>query len=175
MKKSNLFDKIPTPKKAIAYVAYAVNRDTQESYYVTIFGALTKNCERCRVSTRESAKKGVAQFEQNNTDNVTGLYDFGIREIEIEPTAYENREFLEPRFDGAQSFYRKAEIVQTRTGFLLESFRVPVVLISEKTVFLGPDWNYSRTTIRHVKEFLKQQGYKAESKEQILKDYGENE
>ena len=174
MKKSNLFDKIPTPKKSIAYVAYAVNRDTQESYYVTIFGALTKNCERCLVSTRESAKKGVAQFEQNNTDNVTGLYDFGIREIEIEPTAYENREFLEPRFDGAQSFYRKAEIVQTRTGFLLESFRVPVVLISEKKAFLGTDWNHSRTTIRHVKEFLKQQGYKAESKEQILKDYGEN-
>ena len=59
-------------------------------------------------------------------------------------------------------------------GFLLESFRVPVVLISEKTVFLGTDWNYSRTTLRHVKEFLKQQGYKAESKEQILKDYGGN-
>ena len=174
MKKSNLFDKIPTPKKAIAYVAYAVNRETKESYYVTIFGTLTKNCERCLVSTRESAKKGVAQFEQNNTDNVTGLYDFGIREIEIDPTAYDNREFLEPRYDGAQSFYRKAEVVQTRTGFLLESFRVPVVLISEKTVFLGTDWNYSRTTIRHVKEFLKQQGYKAESKEQILKDYGGN-
>lgn len=174
MKKSNLFDEIKTPKKGVAYVAYAVNRDTKESYYVTIFGTLTKNCERCLVLTRESAKKGVAQFEQNNTDNVTSLYDFGIREIEIDPTAYESREFLEPRYDGAQSFYRKAEVVQTRTGFLLESFRVPVVLISDKTVFLGTDWNYSRTTIRHVKEFLKQQGYKADSKEQILKDYGGN-
>lgn len=175
MKNSNLLDKIPTPKKDIAYVAYAINRDTKESYYVTIFGTLTKNLERCLVSTRESAKKGVAQFEQNNTDNVTGLYDFGIREIEVDPTAYENREFLEPRYDGSQSFYRKAEVVQTRTGFLLESFRVPVVLISDKMVFLGTDWNYSRTTIRHVKEFLKQLGYKAESKEQILKDYGGNE
>lgn len=174
MKKSNLFDKIPTPKKGVAYFAYAINRETKESYYVTIFGTLTKNCERCLVSTRESAKKGVAQFEQNNTDNITSLYDFGIREIEIDPTAYENRVFLEPRYDGAQSFYRKAEVVQTRTGFLLESFRVPVVLISNKTVFLGADWNYSRTTIRHVKEFLKQQGYKAESKEQILKEYGGN-
>ena len=174
MKKNNLLDKIPTQKKAIAYVAYAINRDTQESYYVTIFGTLTKNLERCLVLTRESAKKGVSQFEQNNADNVTGLYDFGIREIEIDPTAYENRAFLEPRYDGAQSFYRKAEVVQTRTGFLLESFRVPVVLISNKMVFLGTDWNYSITTIRHVKEFLKQQGYKADSKEQILKDYGGN-
>lgn len=175
MKKTNLLDEIKTPKKGVAYVAYAVNRDTKESYYITIFGTLTKNCERCLVSTRESAKKGVAQFEQHNTDNVTSLYAFGIREIEIDPTAYENRAFLEPRFDGAQSFYRKAEVIETRTGFLLESFRVPVVLISEKKVFLGTDWNYSRTTARHVKEFLKQQGYKAESTAQILKDYGGNE
>lgn len=174
MKKTNLFDEIETKKKGVAYVAYAINRETKDSYYITIFGALTKNCERCLVLDRESAKKGVANFEQNNIDNVTSLYDFGIREIEIDPTAYENRVFLKPRYDGAQSFYRKAEVVQTRTGFLLESFRVPVVSISNKTVFLGADWNYSRTTIRHVKEFLKQQGYKAESKEQILKDYGGN-
>ena len=141
MKKSNLFDKITTPKKAIAYVAYAVNRDTKESYYVTILGTLTKNLERCLVLNSEYAKKGVAKFEQHNTGNVTGLYDLGIREIEIDPTAYENREFLKPIYDGAQSFYRKAEVVQTRTGFLLESFRVPVVSISGKTVFLGTDWN----------------------------------
>lgn len=44
MKKNNLFDEIKTTKKVVAYVAYAINRDTQESYYVTIFGTLTKNC-----------------------------------------------------------------------------------------------------------------------------------
>jgi hypothetical protein len=31
---------------------------------------------------------------------------------------------------------------------------------------------YSSTTLRHIKEFLKQNGFKAESSKQIMADYG---
>jgi len=33
---------------------------------------------------------------------------------------------------------------------------------------------YSPTTLRHIKDFLYQHGFKAENKKQILKDYAEN-
>ena len=32
---------------------------------------------------------------------------------------------------------------------------------------------YSQTTLRHIKEFLKQEGFKAETQRQILNDYSE--
>jgi hypothetical protein len=36
---------------------------------------------------------------------------------------------------------------------------------------LYPSWNYSQTTMRHVKEFLRQHGFTADSKAQIERDY----
>ena len=47
-------------------------------------------------------------------------------------------------YDARQSFYGKAYVVDT----------------------------YSQTTLRHIKEFLKQNGFKADSKKQIMEDYG---
>lgn len=38
-------------------------------------------------------------------------------------------------------------------------------------VHLLPLWNYSATTLRHVKEFLKQNGFKADNSKQLKKDY----
>lgn len=32
---------------------------------------------------------------------------------------------------------------------------------------------YSRTTMRHIKEFLKQNGFKVDNTKQVLRDYGE--
>ena len=42
---------------------------------------------------------------------------------------------------------------------------------AENQVHLLPLWNYSATTLRHIKEFLKQKGFKANTKIQIEKDY----
>lgn len=42
---------------------------------------------------------------------------------------------------------------------------------AENQVHLLPLWNYSAITLRLVKEFLKQEGFKADTKAQIEKDY----
>ena len=80
---------------------------------------------------------------------------------------------LNPVYDCRKSFYGKA-IIETSSGaMILYSYDVPVALYDTRSgeLTLGPKWAYSQTTLRHVKEFLKQQGLKAESKAQIRKDY----
>lgn len=53
---------------------------------------------------------------------------------------------------------------------VLYSYNIKVAEIKDgKPIVYG---TYSTTTLRHIKEFLKQEGYKAETKEQIEKDYG---
>ena len=92
--------------------------------------------------------------------------------------------YLIPTFDTRKSFYNKA--VVTTDGCLfgadkelktsgekhLYSYNEHVCYIDNTNkVHLLPLWNYSATTLRHVKEFLKQNGFKAETKSQIEKDY----
>lgn len=81
---------------------------------------------------------------------------------------------LSTQHDSRQSFYGKARIdvsddAQVET---LISYNTPVARISGGKVELLPAWNTSATTLRHVKEFLKQHDFKAESSAQIAKDYG---
>ena len=80
---------------------------------------------------------------------------------------------LTPRFDSRQSFYGKATVTGTNTGLVLRSYGTIVATIDDETneVTLLPRWSDSTTTLRHVKEFLKQNGFKAESKAQIKADY----
>ena len=88
---------------------------------------------------------------------------------------------LEPQFDSRQSFYRKAfvSIDQDAAGnpvSKLSSYdtHVASILIDShelKYVSLFPRWDSSATTLRHVKEFLRQNGFKAETKAQIKADY----
>lgn len=79
---------------------------------------------------------------------------------------------LVPIHDRVRSFYGKAEVTHTKNGLLLTSYKVPVCIIRDfGQVYLGDKWDCSPTTLRHVKEFLKQNGYKAESKKQIKEDY----
>ena len=80
---------------------------------------------------------------------------------------------LKPQYDTRKSFYGKARV---ETGKIsgrkkLYSYDTLVAEIDDA----GNPIVYntqSPTTVRHVKEFLKQHGYKAESKGQIEKDYG---
>lgn len=93
---------------------------------------------------------------------------------------------LLPIYDARKSFYGKARVtVDGFDGFggwikapgekYLYSYNTVVCYIdAENTVHLLPAWNYSATTLRHVKEFLKQNGRKAENAAQIRKDYFNN-
>ena len=87
--------------------------------------------------------------------------------------------FLKPIYDGRKSFYNKAVVEQTFDGAnetqKLYSYNT---LVAE--ILINTDINfksafvygtYSATTLRHIKEFLKQNGFTADSKKQIEKDY----
>lgn len=76
---------------------------------------------------------------------------------------------LMPIYDMRDSFYNKARTREENGKLTLISYRTDVAYIKNgKAVVLG---NYSMTTLRHIKEFLKQNGFKAENLKQILKDY----
>ena len=87
---------------------------------------------------------------------------------------------LTPDYDARKSFYGKALINVSREGgyfATLTSYGTPVarVELPDNTlayrVTLLDDWDCSQTTLRHVKEFLKQHAFKADSKAQIQRDY----
>lgn len=86
--------------------------------------------------------------------------------------------YLMPVYDSRKSFYNKAVVTvnELDTGIVsLESYGVTVVNVwpswCSTRIQLLPDWDSSQTTLRHVKEFLKQLGYKADTLNQIRKDY----
>lgn len=81
---------------------------------------------------------------------------------------------LYPRYDARASFYGKAVVFHRENGDIeLRSYstivaRIKAYGLSSTAEVYG--W-FSNTTGRHIKEFLKQHGFKAENKAQILKDY----
>lgn len=84
--------------------------------------------------------------------------------------------YLEPEYDSRQSFYKKAYVDEKADGSkVLYSYGTPVCRIKDgkatllRKGYLG--WASSQTTLRHVKEFLKQNGFKADSMKQMAKDY----
>lgn len=88
---------------------------------------------------------------------------------------------LTPEFDNRKSFYKKAYVRYPRIGagepknsrveLLSYGTHVMTVDPEARTVELLPRWDESATTLRHVKELLKQTGFTATSKAQIAKDY----
>lgn len=80
---------------------------------------------------------------------------------------------LSPQHDARKSFYGKAKVVTDSDGTqILYSYNTPVVEIKDDKVVLKPMWDSSATTLRHVKEFLKQNGFEVGSKAQLAKMYG---
>ena len=78
---------------------------------------------------------------------------------------------LNPKYDSRKSFYGKANVRSEDGKLILRSYATDVAYIENwKPVVRGL---YSATTLRHIKEFLRQNGFKAESGKQILDDYGE--
>lgn len=79
---------------------------------------------------------------------------------------------LEPRYDARKSFYGKAHVDTGDKGEKnkLYSYDTLVAEIKDgKPVVYG---TYSATTLRHIKDWLKQNGFKADTSKQIMADYG---
>lgn len=80
---------------------------------------------------------------------------------------------LDPQFDSRKSFYNKAQVVTDTDGTqTLYSYNTPVVKIKDGKVELLAMWDSSATTLRHVKEFLQQNGFEVGSKQALAKMYG---
>ena len=80
---------------------------------------------------------------------------------------------LIPQNSTRKSFYSKAKIKIYDEWVYLQSYNTDVCRVSNiaginKAEVFG---TYSCTTLRHIKEFLLQHGFKADNKQQILKDY----
>lgn len=77
---------------------------------------------------------------------------------------------LNSEYDSRASFYNKARVIIEGDRKTLISYTTEVAYIENEKAFVLGQW--SGTTSRHIKEFLKQEGFKAENTKQILKDYG---
>lgn len=76
-----------------------------------------------------------------------------------------------PYYDSAQSFYGKAKVIEIENDVFLVSYDTIVAFYNRETKIAEVVDTYSATTLRHIKEFLKQSGFKAENKKQIEHDY----
>lgn len=76
-----------------------------------------------------------------------------------------------PYYDSAKSFYGKAKVIEIENDVFLMSYDTIVASFNRDTKVAKVIGTYSATTLRHIKEFLKQSGFKAETKKQIEKDY----
>ena len=84
---------------------------------------------------------------------------------------------LAPQYDSRKSFYGKALVFQHDGYTELHSYQPPVARIYSVTgaVKLLPPWDSSQTTLRHVKEFLKQAGLYAGTRAELAANYGTTE
>jgi hypothetical protein len=78
---------------------------------------------------------------------------------------------LVPIFDNRRSFYGKAIVYHRDDGVHLYSYRTHVCSVIDnvygKRFRLFDGWDCSPTTLRHVKEFLRQHGFQVDSKKEI--------
>ena len=81
-------------------------------------------------------------------------------------TVYE----LNVRYDARASFYGKARVQEMANGdLILISYSTEVAMIRGNKAYING--TYSQTITRHQKEVLKQNGFKAETSKQMVKDY----
>jgi len=82
------------------------------------------------------------------------------------------KEELKPVYANVKSFYGKAFILRDETTVKLLSYDTIIVSIDLESRDVWVDEKYySATTLRHLKEFLKQMGSHVESWKQIKQDY----
>lgn len=78
---------------------------------------------------------------------------------------------LVPQYDARRSFYGKARVEDTKKYLKLYSYNTLVAMISKEESKAKVFGTYSQTTLRHIKEFLKQNNFTAINKKQIEDTY----
>ena len=132
----------------------AIKQELADSY-----GCEVERVELENVEFSEGVSKGKCHKmvkEECGNDSITEAPDYDLR----------------PEYDSRKSFYNKARVnTDDPNGEKLFSYNTLVAeMKGGKPVVYG---TYSATTLRHIKEWLKQHGFKAESGKQIMKDYGQ--
>lgn len=121
---------------------------------------------------KNDIKKIVEKKQSKSTTTKTTLTESNKKKVVKESKLVEEPIYdLKPRHDSRQSFYGKAIVDTGDKGDKnkLYSYGTLVAEIKDgKPVVYG---TYSATTLRHIKEWLQQLGFKAISKAQIEKDY----
>lgn len=76
---------------------------------------------------------------------------------------------LQPIHDGRKSFYKKAHVIEEGNNKYLISYTTEVAkIIGDKLTLNG---FYSATTLRHIKEFIQQNGFQSGSKAELEEMY----
>ena len=76
---------------------------------------------------------------------------------------------LNASYDARNSFYGKAKVIEQDNKKTLISYNIEVATIENGIAKVND--TYSQTTLRHIKEFLLQNGFKADSKKEIEQNY----
>jgi len=76
---------------------------------------------------------------------------------------------LIPKNSSRKSFYNKARVRNEEGKIILKSYYTDVAYIKDGVAVVLGVWG--GTTTSHIKEFLKQNGFKVGSGEQMFKDY----
>ena len=76
---------------------------------------------------------------------------------------------LETIYDSRNSFYEKAKVEVLENRINLYSYGTLVAFIENGVAYITGD--YTQTTLRHIKEFLLQNGFVAINKKQMMEDY----
>lgn len=79
--------------------------------------------------------------------------------------------YLEPVIDSRKSFYKKAVVITEGARKVLRSYNTNVAEINGREVTIHGF--YSSTTLRHIKDFLYQNGFEIGTKAQLEKMYCE--
>lgn len=89
-----------------------------------------------------------------------------------------NERELKAIYDARQSFCGKACVVESKKEKKLYSYDTLVAKVTKnsdgynESLVLGKAAGYSATTMRHVKEFAKQEGFEVFPKAKMLEKYG---
>lgn len=76
---------------------------------------------------------------------------------------------LEPIYSNVKSFYGKAKVLRENGVIKLLSYDTVIAEIKDNKVHINGF--YSQTSTRHLKEFLKQYGFKTGTRQQLEKMY----
>lgn len=81
---------------------------------------------------------------------------------------------LRPQYDSRQSFYGKARVNTGNEDNQNQLYSYGTLVAEIVDGVPRVYGTYSNTTLRHIKEWLKQLGFRAETSKQIIQDYGYN-